>query len=72
MVRLLQCLLPPTSYYRWQDGTDAIDGVYLAEADTIHIDSHRREYVADDFHQVRRRVIVRVTVEETVPYEEMA
>lgn len=74
MVRLLACLLPPGSFYRWQDGTYAIDGVYLAAADTIHVDSHRHEYIegAGDFLQVRRRVIVKVKIEETVPFEEVS
>ena len=67
MVQLLQTLLPPHSYNRWQDGTEAIDGVYLAAADTIHVDSHRREWQEgwEDLKQIRRRVIIRVEVEET-------
>lgn len=67
MQRLLSVFLPPSSYYRWQDGTEAIDGVYLVSDDMIHIDSHRREYREGeaDWKQVRRRVIVRVEVVET-------
>lgn len=64
--RLLGVFLPAGGSYRWGDGDKVVNGVFLEAADLICIDAYRRRYSEEgELRHMRRRIIIRVAVEES-------